>query len=115
MSDSRRYRVVSMAEIAPVTCPCGAARRAFADDPESPASVHLVEIRADAEAHYHRTLTETYYILDGEGQVELDGDRVAVKPGMAVRIKPGCRHRAVGRLTILNLCVPVFDPEDEWC
>jgi hypothetical protein len=29
-------------------------------------------------------------------------------------IKPGCRHRAVGDLRILNIPVPAFDPADEW-
>ena len=46
--------------------------------------------------------------------LELDGERVPVKPMSAVYIKPGCRHRAVGRLKIINIPVPVFDPEDEW-
>jgi hypothetical protein len=29
-------------------------------------------------------------------------------------IEPGCRHRAVGNLKIINVPVPKFDPEDEW-
>jgi hypothetical protein len=44
--------------------------------------------------------------------VELDVDPVAVGPG--VLIPPGVRHRAVGRMTILNIVVPPFDPADEW-
>jgi hypothetical protein len=31
-----------------------------------------------------------------------------------VKIHPGCRHRAVGQLKVLNIVLPVFDPEDEW-
>jgi hypothetical protein len=46
--------------------------------------------------------------------VELDGLRVPVRPLTAVLIRPGCRHRAVGRLRILNTVVPAFDPADEW-
>ena len=34
--------------------------------------------------------------------------------GHAVMIPPGVRHRAVGRMTILNVVVPPFDPADEW-
>ena len=37
-----------------------------------------------------------------------------VKPGVAILIKPGCRHRAVGKLRILNMPIPSFDPHDEW-
>ena len=27
---------------------------------------------------------------------------------------PGCRHRAVGRLKIINIPIPAFDSGDEW-
>jgi hypothetical protein len=29
-------------------------------------------------------------------------------------IKPGCRHRAIGKLKILNIPIPAFDPDDEF-
>jgi len=108
--------VVDLTTLEPVRCPCGWARRAFADVPDAPASVHRVEIEADARAHYHRDHTEIYYVLEcaAGAAVELDGTRVAVGPGFAVMIRPGVRHRAVGRMTILNVVVPPFDPADEW-
>jgi mannose-6-phosphate isomerase-like protein (cupin superfamily) len=59
-------------------------------------------------------MTEIYYILEGEGQIDLDGERHSVRPGDAILIKPLCRHRAIGRLRVLNLPVPAFDPDDEW-
>jgi mannose-6-phosphate isomerase-like protein (cupin superfamily) len=108
--------VVRLADLAPVRCPCGQARRAFADLPDAPASMHLVEIELDARTHYHRTHTEVYYVLDcgPDAAVELDGQRVPVSAGTAVMIRPGVRHRAVGRMRILNVVVPPFDPADEW-
>ena len=78
------------------------------------ATTHLVEISADARTHYHKRLTETYVILEGEGFLELDGERVPVKPLSTIMIRPGCRHRAVGKMKVLNFVVPAFDPEDEW-
>ncbi len=33
----------------------------------------------------------------------------------ALLIRPGCRHRAVGKLKRVNVPVPAFDPDDEWC
>jgi hypothetical protein len=39
---------------------------------------------------------------------------MAVGPGGAVLIPPGVRHRAMGRLTILNIVVPPSDPADGW-
>jgi hypothetical protein len=44
----------------------------------------------------------------------LDGERFPVRPMSAVMIQPGCRHRAIGKLKIINIPVPAFDPEDEW-
>lgn len=85
------------------------------NDENQAASVHIVEIKADSEVHYHKRITEIYYVLDGEGEIELDGRSYPLSPGMSVMIKPGCRHRAVGEnLRILNLVVPKFNPEDEW-
>jgi hypothetical protein len=42
-----------------------------------------------------------------------DGERVAVGQGSAVLIPPEVRHRAAGRMTILDVAVPPFDPADE--
>jgi quercetin dioxygenase-like cupin family protein len=109
-----RFAIARPAEIEPVDCPCGATRRAFVDDPDGVASLHLVEISADAKAHYHKRLTEIYYILEGEGAMELDGERHPVRPGNAILIKPLCRHRAVGKLRVLVAPIPAFDPSDEW-
>jgi hypothetical protein len=45
--------------------------------------------------------------------MESGGERVAAGPGGAVPIPPEVRHRAAGRMTILNVVVPPFDPADE--
>ncbi len=110
----RSWAIAHLGEQEPVDCPCGTARRAFVDDPDGTASIHLVEIDGEAETHYHREHTEIYLILEGEGQLVLDGETVDVKPLDAILIKPGCRHRAIGDLRIVNIPVPAFDPEDEW-
>ena len=114
MSSKKLYSVVNMEEIESISCPCGSTRRAFTEDPEQLASLHLVNIKKDSETHYHKKLTEIYFVLDGEGVMELDGERIPVKKGHSIMIKPGCRHRAVGELKIINIAIPVFDPDDEW-
>ncbi|HWB00491.1 MAG TPA: cupin domain-containing protein, partial [Pirellulales bacterium] len=102
--------------IAPVACPCGNARRAFAQVDDFPGTVHRTEIAVDAKLHYHRRLTETYYFLECEpgAQMQLDDERVDVHPGMCIMIRPGTRHRAIGRMRVLILALPKFDPADEW-
>ena len=110
------YEIVDFAEIPGVSCPCGTARRAFADAEDFPGTIHVTEISADAKSHYHRRLTETYYFLQCEedARMQLDDDIISVRPGMCVMIRPGVRHRAIGRMQVLIVVYPKFDPHDEW-
>lgn len=107
------YHKVSLSQLPPIDCPCGVTRRAFTDLPEQTASVHYLIIKEDAAVHYHKSFTEIYTILEGEGILELDGELVAVKPLDSILIEPGTRHRAIGEMVILNVAVPAFDPADE--
>ncbi len=108
------YQIAQLDDIEPVRCPCGYARRAFLGDGEGVATLHQVDIQADSRIHYHKRMTEIYLVLEGEGQIELDGHSFPLKPMTAVMIRPLCRHRAVGKLKIINVAIPAFDPSDEW-
>lgn len=108
------FQIAQLDQIPPDRCPCGFTRRAFADASGNVASLHVVDIEADSRTHYHKRMTEIYLVLEGEGEMELDGKRVPVKPMTAIYIQPGCRHRAIGRLKIINIPVPSFDARDEW-
>ena len=111
---SKNYAIAQLDEVDGVPCPCGTSRRAFGEVKDAVASMHLVEISQDSQTHYHKGMTEIYLVLDGEGEIELDGERFPVKPLTAIYLKPGCRHRAIGNLRIINVPVPPFDPKDEW-
>lgn len=110
------YEIVDFAQLPGVSCPCGTARRAFAEIADFPGTIHVTEIRADAALHYHRRLTEVYYFLECEPdtQMQLENERIAVHPGLCVLIRPGTRHRAIGRMKVLIVVLPKFDPTDEW-
>ena len=108
------YMIAQLDEIDAVRCPCGFSRRAFISPENTVATVHLVDITEDTRTHYHKKLTEIYPILEGKGFLQLDGQRLSVKPLTAVLIKPGCRHRAIGRMRIINIPIPAFDEQDEW-
>jgi mannose-6-phosphate isomerase-like protein (cupin superfamily) len=115
-STERPYRIVDFAQVPGVPCPCGIARRAFAEVADFPGTVHVTEIAADARLHYHRRLTETYFILECEddAQMQLDDEKVSLRPGVCILIPPGVRHRAIGRMRVLIIVLPKFDAEDEW-
>ena len=45
-----------------------------------------------AEVHVHEIAENIYYILQGRGIVELDGEKHLVEPHMVIHIPPGVRH-----------------------
>ena len=112
----RGYEIVDFNEIEGVPCPCGSARRGFADVDDSPMTMHVTEISSDAKLHYHKQLTETYYFLecDPGARMQLDDQFIDVHPGMSIMIRPGTRHRAIGQMKVLIVVFPKFDPADEW-
>ncbi len=110
----KNYEIAQLDAIPSTQCPCGTTRRAFVSPDNPVATIHMVDISKDSQVHYHKKLTEIYLILEGEGHMELDGELVAVQPMTSILIKPGCRHRAVGKMRIVNIPVPAFDPNDEW-
>jgi mannose-6-phosphate isomerase-like protein (cupin superfamily) len=86
------------------------------DEESVPYSLHLTEISVDARVHFHKKITETYFVLEcgPDAAIELDGERLPVKPRMAIMIPPGTRHRAVGEMKVVIVASPKFDPADEW-
>jgi len=114
MAKDPSYEVACLEEIEPVQSTCGTSRRAFISPDNRVASIHLLELRYNAEPHYHKRITEVYYILEGEGAVELNGRDVAVRPGTAVMIKPGTFHRGKGQMRLLVICIPPYDKSDEF-
>ena len=113
-TEGKNFLVAQLDKVDPVPCPCGQARRAFDVPENTTATIHLVDIAEDSRTHYHKKMTEFYLVLEGEGHMELDGQTFPLRPMTSVMIKPGCRHRAIGKLRIINIPIPAFDPEDEW-
>jgi mannose-6-phosphate isomerase-like protein (cupin superfamily) len=70
------------------------------------------------QRHYHRESEEIYYLVEGTGEMEVDGERALVGPGDAILIPPGAWHeiRAAdgGRLRFLCCCAPPYRHEDTY-
>lgn len=113
---AKPFEIVDLAAVPGVQCPCGTSHRGFSQPDNALMTLHMVEISANARTHYHKYLTEIYYFLecDGECRIELDGTLYPVRPGVAILIRPGTRHRAVGKMKVLNVVMPPFDKDDEW-
>lgn len=111
--NERRWIVRNLADVAPIDCPCGEARRVITADDTDQVSIHRVAISRDAKKHYHRAHTEYYVVIEGTGEMELDDERVPVKPGDFIMIPPLTTHAARGQLLIINVVCPPLDPDDE--
>ena len=66
------------------------------------------------ERHYHARTEEIYFVLEGEGELDIDGERRTVGVGDAALIPPGAWHqiRAAAPLRFLCCCAPPYSHED---
>jgi mannose-6-phosphate isomerase-like protein (cupin superfamily) len=70
------------------------------------------------DRHYHRESEEIYFVLDGAGTMELDGERAPLRTGDAVAIPPGAWHQIAADgsepLRFLCCCAPPYSHEDTY-
>jgi len=68
--------------------------------------------------HRHLESEEIYYLVEGAGEMELDGERRAVSAGDAVLIPPSAWHQiratGPGPLRLLCACAPPYRHEDTY-
>lgn len=64
--------------------------------------------------HYHRLSEEFYFILEGRGRMEVDGEQREVGPWDCILIPPGAWHQieALEPLRFLCCCAPPYDHSD---
>jgi mannose-6-phosphate isomerase-like protein (cupin superfamily) len=103
----------------PFTTKDGSTIRSILDRTNAPvANQSLAEARVPAgsatQRHYHRAAEEFYFILEGRGEMEIDGARREVGPGDAILIPPRAWHTiaATEELRFLCCCAPPYTHED---
>lgn len=118
-----RVEIRSLGQAQPFTTKDGSTIRSLLDLGTAPVvNQSLAEATLPAggatERHYHRESEEFYYLLEGEGEMELDGERAAVRAGDAILIPPGAWHRiratGPGPLRFLCCCAPPYRHEDTY-
>jgi len=69
--------------------------------------------KAYVAPHTHRIQEQIYHVLDGEGLMEIDGERRVIRRHDVVFIPPGHEHAlynsGLGQLTFLVITTPVSD------
>jgi mannose-6-phosphate isomerase-like protein (cupin superfamily) len=68
------------------------------------------------QEHYHIKTEEIYYITHGKGRIRIEGELREVKPGDAIAIPPGQKHKIwnIGNATLrlLCMCAPAYEDAD---
>lgn len=110
------YRIIDFTKINGVPCPCGTARRGLVDVPEFPGTIHRTDIHETAKLHFHKKITEIYYIISCEPDtvMKLNDELVPLHEEMALYIPPGTVHCLIGKAKTFIVALPKFDPNDEF-
>lgn len=68
---------------------------------------------AHVELHTHKIQEQIYHVLDGEGMMEIDGERTVVRRHDVIFLPPGVPHSientGLGDLTFIVVTTPVLD------
>jgi quercetin dioxygenase-like cupin family protein len=76
-----------------------------------------LEPRASTQRHYHARSEEIYLIVEGAGELEVDGERRKVGPGDAILIPPGAWHQldaGAEGARLLCCCAPPYSDDDTY-
>ncbi|MDH3225768.1 MAG: cupin domain-containing protein [Thermoleophilia bacterium] len=75
-----------------------------------------IAVGTATQRHYHRESEEFYFLLEGEGHIEIDGVSRTVSPGDAILIPPGSWHQITAdsglEIRMLVCCAPPYRNED---
>ena len=69
----------------------------------------VVPVGRPTERHYHKLSEEFYFILEGQGTMEIDGETRSVSPGDAILIPPNAWHQITATQT-LRFHLTIFPP-----
>src|SRR3954454_3959504 len=105
MTTETRFLRRDPADVTPWAETCGQIRPLIEEKDGAAGEVHHVEIR-DAKLHYHQRTDEFYYVIEGQGTMVLDDEEIELHRGVVVYVPRGVKHKAVGRLTVLTVCIP---------
>ncbi len=113
--------VLSLSRQKPFTTKDGSQIRSILDCTNAPVkNQSLAEARLPAgvstQRHYHKKTEEFYFLLEGEGTMEIEGEERLVEPGDAILIPAGTWHQitATHALRFLCCCAPPYSHNDTY-
>ena len=93
--------------------PAGDKAQAITLASDATATINLARFAPGAEVktHFHKSHSETLYVIEGTGRMMLDGKEFEVGPGSVVHIPMGKIHSAKCDNTGDLIAIQVFAPE----
>lgn len=102
----------SLADIPEERGVCGFRRRMVTDEDTEAANVSYLRIN-ESRYHYHKIMTEFYFVVKGSGTITLDGEKSPIKAGDLIVIPPLVWHTSEGDgLEVLVMGVPPQETTD---
>lgn len=113
--------IQSLSRQTPFTTKDGSTIRSLLDRSNAPVQNQslaeaTVPVGRPTERHYHKLSEEFYFILEGTGTIDINGESQPVSPGDAILIPPGAWHQitATSPLRFLCCCAPPYSHEDTY-
>lgn len=111
------YIIRKLKDLKPREISCGQMRDLTTSKDFEGADVVHVTIDESTKEHYHKKLTEFYYVIKGSIAVEIDGKTKNLNEGSIIMISPNTKHKAwktsEKAAEILVVCCPPWTEEDE--
>ncbi len=111
----------ALSEQEPFTTKDGSTIRSILDSANAPVEKQslaeaTIPVGGETERHWHKESEEFYFILEGSGMMEIDGETRQVGVGDAILIPAGAWHqiKAKEALRFLCCCAPPYRHDDTY-
>ena len=111
----------ALSEQEPFTTKDGSTIRSILDSANAPVEKQslaeaTIPVGGETERHWHKESEEFYFILEGSGMMEIDGETRQVGVGDAILIPAGAWHqiKAAEALRFLCCCAPPYRHDDTY-
>ncbi|MGB1130989.1 MAG: cupin domain-containing protein [Haloferula sp.] len=111
----------ALSEQEPFTTKDGSTIRSILDSANAPVEKQslaeaTIPVGRETERHWHKESEEFYFILEGSGMMEIDGETRQVGVGDAILIPAGAWHqiKAKEALRFLCCCAPPYRHDDTY-
>src|SRR3981081_2569153 len=113
--------VLNVSSQKPFTTKDGSRIRSILDSANAPVrnqslAEAVILVGRATDRHYHKKSEEFYFLLEGEGTMEIDGETRPVSSGDAILIPPGAWHQITAStpLRFLCCCAPPYAHDDTY-